>query len=85
MASRYTKPTEDENNSDSLDVMQRSRNDLYLNCNSKKDKKISTTFHQIKQHCTSKVKHIYIDINCSSVHQTILPTWRLQLPAHQGD
>ncbi|KAF7379329.1 hypothetical protein HZH66_014700 [Vespula vulgaris] len=51
---RYTKPTEDENSSDSLEVLQRSRIDLYLNCNSKKDKKISTTYHQIKQHWTSK-------------------------------
>ncbi|KAL2746062.1 hypothetical protein V1477_005719 [Vespula maculifrons] len=85
MASRYTKPTEEETSSDSLEVLQRSRIDLYLKCNSKKDKKISTTFHQIKQHCTSEAKHIYIDTTCSSVHPTIRPIWRLQLPAHQGD
>ncbi|KAL2746067.1 myb-like protein X [Vespula maculifrons] len=58
-----------------LDLIQRSRIDLYLNCNSKKDKKSSTTFPQIKLQCTSKVKHIYIDTICSSVHTTILPTW----------
>ncbi|KAL2750335.1 hypothetical protein V1477_001423, partial [Vespula maculifrons] len=47
ISERYTEPTEDENSSDSLEVLQRSRIDLYLNCNSKKDKKISTTLHQI--------------------------------------
>nr|KAF7390445.1 hypothetical protein H0235_017607 [Vespula pensylvanica] len=34
---RYTKPTEDESSSNSLDVLQRSRIDLYLNCNSKEE------------------------------------------------
>ncbi|KAL2746065.1 hypothetical protein V1477_005722 [Vespula maculifrons] len=68
-----------------LDLIQRSRIDLYLNCNSKKDKKSSTTFPQIKLQCTSKVKHIYIDTICSSVHTTILPTWIVQMPAQQGE
>ncbi|KAL2750303.1 hypothetical protein V1477_001475 [Vespula maculifrons] len=74
----YTKSKEDESSSNSLDVLQRSRIQLYLNCNSKEDTKSSTSLHQIK-HCTSKVKHIYIDTFCSSVHPTICLTWIVQI------
>ncbi|KAL2750339.1 hypothetical protein V1477_001427 [Vespula maculifrons] len=36
---KYTKLTEDESSSNSLDVLQRSRTDLYLNCNSKEEQR----------------------------------------------
>ncbi|KAL2750320.1 hypothetical protein V1477_001451 [Vespula maculifrons] len=63
-----------QSSSDRLDVLQRSRIDLYLNCTSKKDRKSATTRHQIIQHCPSKIlcsrrKYFYLKVNLSQTFQ----------------